>query len=242
MNYDLHMHSNFSDGKANVREILKRAKELNIGISITDHNELRGSIIASRIAKKAKIPFIIGIELGTKDGKEMLMYFKDENYAKEFYEKEIKPFKTSRMTRINRHMSEFLDINLKHKYGIFLAIIPHPFGVLYKNIFSDINLGEKMLEFCDGLECINASQSKKSNTLAHILCKQKNKLAFASSDAHLIKNIGKLTTNLTFNEKDIIKTDISHNKYKDSFLTIVQSLYQISKRNFYNSFLKGKII
>lgn len=240
MNYDLHIHSNFSDGKASIREILSKAKELNIGISIADHNELRGSIIASKIAKKLNIPFIIGVELGTKEGKEMLLYFKDECYAKKFYENEIKPFKTSRMTRINRYMSEFLSADLKIKYNIFLAIIPHPFGVLYKNIYNDMPLGEKMIEFCDGIECINASQSSKSNTLSKILCAQKQKLAFASSDAHLIKNIGKLSTNITFDKYNILKTDISHNNYKDDFLTLIQSLYQISKINL-NYFLKDKI-
>ncbi|MCI6988911.1 MAG: PHP domain-containing protein [Campylobacter sp.] len=263
MKFDLHMHSNFSDGKASVREILKIAKKLGTGIAITDHNELRGSIMASKIAKRMNIPYFIGVELGTKEGKEMLLYFRDAALAREFYENEIKPFKTTRMTRISRAMSEFVGENgknLKAKYGIFLSVIPHPFAMLYKNIFSDKTLGEKMLEFCDGIECINASQSKKSNAMAMILCKERGKLPFASTDAHLPENIAKLSTNLEFlsgggkiysmdNEFDfykefesvnfkITKSDISYNNYHDSIYSIAKMIYQISKKNFYHSFIK----
>jgi asparagine synthase (glutamine-hydrolysing) len=44
MIYDLHLHSNYSDGLMSVETIFQKAKELNISVVITDHNEIRGSI------------------------------------------------------------------------------------------------------------------------------------------------------------------------------------------------------
>ena len=39
---DMHLHSNYSDGSANVISLLKKAKKMGIGLAITDHNEVAG--------------------------------------------------------------------------------------------------------------------------------------------------------------------------------------------------------
>lgn len=58
---DLHVHSNYSDGTCSIEEILRQAESLGLSqIAITDHNILKGSILAS---EKANINYIIGTEL-----------------------------------------------------------------------------------------------------------------------------------------------------------------------------------
>ena len=74
---DLHIHSNYSDGTFSIEEIISKAKELGLKqIAITDHNILKGSLAASKIADG--IDFVIGTELSTayKDEEvHLLSYF-----------------------------------------------------------------------------------------------------------------------------------------------------------------------
>lgn len=57
----------------------------------------------------------------------------------------------------------------------------------------------------------------------------------ASTDAHLIKLIGKVTTEVNFDRKT---TDISYNSYLDNFYTKILIMTQITKCNIYHSILK----
>lgn len=63
---DLHIHSIYSDGKYNPKDIFKLAKENNVGlISITDHDDIRS---AQEIRKKTydnDLLFVNGVELST---------------------------------------------------------------------------------------------------------------------------------------------------------------------------------
>lgn len=73
---DLHIHSEYSDGTDSIEEILAKAKSLALNqISITDHNTLDGSIVASKIAN---INYVVGTELSVGyNGSEvhLLAYF-----------------------------------------------------------------------------------------------------------------------------------------------------------------------
>lgn len=63
---DLHIHSNFSDGKFSPLEILQRAKDAGFSIvSITDHDNINGTDIAIQEAEKFGIEVIPGIEFST---------------------------------------------------------------------------------------------------------------------------------------------------------------------------------
>ena len=61
---DLHIHSQSSDGAFTVQEIFKEAKLRNIGfMSITDHDSIGCQEIALKLAKKAGIRYVSGVEL-----------------------------------------------------------------------------------------------------------------------------------------------------------------------------------
>jgi len=77
---DLHMHTLYSDGTSDIKEIFSLAKELDLKqFAITDHNTLKGSLLAK---EKADNNFIVGIELSVDyHGNELhlLGYFPDES-------------------------------------------------------------------------------------------------------------------------------------------------------------------
>ena len=71
---DMHFHTHYSDGSSAVEEIANRVRELGIGIAITDHNDIRGAI---EIHKDTGIFSIPGIEITSKEGAHLLIYFYD---------------------------------------------------------------------------------------------------------------------------------------------------------------------
>jgi predicted metal-dependent phosphoesterase TrpH len=67
---DLHMHTLYSyDGTATVPAVLKRAKQVGLDlIAITDHDEIRGALLAEQLASKYEIQVIPGVEITTVEG------------------------------------------------------------------------------------------------------------------------------------------------------------------------------
>jgi 3',5'-nucleoside bisphosphate phosphatase len=64
MSIDLHVHSNYSDGKMNIEEIFKEASKRGIkAISITDHDSIEAQDHARRLAERHRIQYINGLEL-----------------------------------------------------------------------------------------------------------------------------------------------------------------------------------
>jgi predicted metal-dependent phosphoesterase TrpH len=71
MRFDLHVHSNCSDGRDEVRAILRAAVQRGLaGLSITDHDTLQGSLKARKIIAEEKLDLILipGAEVTTSEG------------------------------------------------------------------------------------------------------------------------------------------------------------------------------
>ena len=67
---DIHMHTLFSyDGTATVPAVLNRASQVGLDlIAITDHDEIRGALLAEQLAPKFGIQVIPGVEITTAEG------------------------------------------------------------------------------------------------------------------------------------------------------------------------------
>ncbi len=67
---DLHMHTIYSyDGTATVPAVLKRASQAGLNvIAITDHDEIRGALLAEQMAPKFGLEIIPGVEITTAEG------------------------------------------------------------------------------------------------------------------------------------------------------------------------------
>jgi predicted metal-dependent phosphoesterase TrpH len=73
---DIHVHTTYSDGHADVEEVLEHAiqrTDLRV-IAITDHNTIEGALEARSLAEKYGIEIIVGEEVSTADG-ELLALF-----------------------------------------------------------------------------------------------------------------------------------------------------------------------
>ena len=80
-----HFHSHYSDGYNSVNAIATRARKLNIGVAITDHNEIKGAVELEKYGCVLNIP---GIEITSVEGTHLLVYFY-----------EIDSFKVDQMNR-----------------------------------------------------------------------------------------------------------------------------------------------
>ncbi len=227
MLYDLHVHTCYSDGRINVSEAVDAAQAKHIGLAIADHNEIRGSLAGHSLAQNSGTPFLCGLELGTREGKELLFYFKKPENLERFYLAEVEKFKTARMTRLSRSMESFLDDDIKHKYGVSLVVLPHPFGLWFKNINWNRDLSTRMIGFCDAMEVINGQMSQTQNYRALCAAIRFNKHMTSGSDAHLLADIGKgLTILKEKNGKLIPDTFIC-----DSNRATLGTIYQILHSN-----------
>jgi predicted metal-dependent phosphoesterase TrpH len=188
---DMHFHTSYSDGISEIPSIVHKAKKLGIGIAITDHNEIKGAV---EIMKYKGILAIPGIEVTSREGTHVLLYFYDtegKDGLKKFYSKEIKPYMgTDVMSSINRRMEEIL--HSARRYNC-LIIFPHPYCAAYTGIcnhhFSKDKL--KMLLWCaDGVEAINSENLKKWNLKSALLGFNIDKAITAGSDGHSLFHMG----------------------------------------------------
>jgi len=179
---DLHIHSNFSDGRPTVEEILDYVEtktDLDV-IAITDHDTIDGAYFAKQLMEKKKYRFelIIGEEISTAEGHLLGLFLTKPIPAKISLHEAIKEI---------------------HRQG-GLAIVPHAFQDTRmrnnKNITMD-GIGMKNLlkekRNIDGIEIINATPTLSAENLKAALINEVSILQAetGSSDAHIVEAIGK---------------------------------------------------
>ncbi len=189
---DLHFHTCYSDGSNTVKEIAEKAKELGIGIAITDHNDIRGAVEISGIKSIVSIP---GIEVTSKEGAHLLIYFRDIKNLKKFYKRDVSPYLGDDiMSSISIKMEEII---MRAKSYNAITIFPHPIGAVYAGVCNSSFSQEsqkKLLNIVDGIEVFNASNLKKANLRSTILGFNLNKNITAGSDGHSLEHMGKAVT------------------------------------------------
>lgn len=186
---DMHFHSNYSDGIHSIGKIAKRVKELGIGIAVTDHNEIQGAV---EIADYPDIFSIPGIEITSREGSHLLVYFNDIDTLKQFYKDAVFPFMGSNvMSSLSLDMEEII---LRAKAYSGVIIFPHPYCAAYTGIcnlrFPPKQL-EQLLAQADGVEGINAGNLKKWNLKGAVLGFNLGKAITGGSDGHSINHMGK---------------------------------------------------
>lgn len=156
---NLHLHSYYSDGFYSPWFIVKAAKLMGIkALSITDHNEISGTIRGIQHAKKEGIIFFPGIELMfLVKGRfyEVIAYFKDEETIKEFF------YEYRYGNGFVPHFKNVaIVVEMIRKHG-GVVVAPHPFG--RKGIFRAMrNRGMNV----DAIEVINGFTGEKRNIKA----------------------------------------------------------------------------
>lgn len=189
---DMHMHTKHSDGINSAKQIAAKAKEMGIGVAITDHNEIKGAVEIEKYNDLLTIP---GIEATSREGTHLLVYFYEIEQLKEFFKDHVKPFMgNDLMSPLSLEMEELIKRARKFKTVI---IAPHPYAVTYTGIcnahFSDDRLCQ-VLDKIDGVEVINSENVKKWNLKSAVLGFNLDKCITGGSDGHTLFHLGKVVS------------------------------------------------
>ncbi len=189
---DLHFHTHYSDGYNSVAAIAKRARELNIGIAVTDHNEIRGAVELDRYKGLLNFP---GIEVTSKEGTHLLVYFYDIKGLKSFYKNDLQ----SKMGRDNMSSTslEMEDIIERARAFESVVVFPHPYSATFTGIqnsyFSEDRL-DRLFQMVDGIEVINAENLNKWNLRSALLGFNLDIGITGGSDGHRLAQMGKVVS------------------------------------------------
>lgn len=189
---DLHFHSRYSDGHNPVAKIAQRARRLGIGVAITDHNEIRGAVEIDGYGDVLSIP---GIEVTSKEGTHVLVYFYDVESLQVFYHNDIRPHMGAEI--MSSTALEMEEIIKRARFYKAIIIFPHPFCGTYTGInnpyFPPPRLNS-LLKVVDGVEAINAENLKKGNLRSALLGFNLNKAITGGSDGHRVSQMGRVVT------------------------------------------------
>lgn len=190
---DMHLHTRHSDGLPGIDDLLRYASDRKIGLSITDHNEISGSLEA--LSKHPDLLVIPGIELETEEGPHLLVYFYTPGDMEDFYsslcrERRSNPGKV-------RNLPVLECLHLAAEFGC-LRIAAHPFG------YFGINRGvlkcveKKMLsgvlDHIDGIEVICGGMMERLNRKAIGYASAHEIPYTGGSDAHILSDVGNVVT------------------------------------------------
>lgn len=179
---DLHIHSNHSDGRPTVQEILDYVEEntdLDV-IAITDHDTMDGAFEAVELmkAKKYRFELVLGEEVTSRDGHILSLFLKEP----------IKPGYSAHDT-----------IQRVHEQG-GVAIAAHPFETMRMRLPDHLTMDGvglmtllKEKEHWNAIEVVNATPTLgEENYKAEFINRTVLlKAETGSSDAHIVEAIGK---------------------------------------------------
>ena len=189
---DPHFHSHYSDGYNSVETIAQKARELGIGIAITDHNEIRGAV---EIAQQRDIFSIPGSEMTSSEGTHVLIYFYHLDHLETFYNHNVIPnMGNDIMSSTTLPMEDIIKRARKFKTVI---IFPHPYCGVYtgiQNSYFSEDRRQHIFSMVDGVEVINSENMKISNLRSAVLGFNLNKGITGGSDGHRVAQMGRVVT------------------------------------------------
>jgi len=190
--FDLHFHTRYSDGRNSVEAIAKKARELGIGVAITDHNEIAGALEMERQKGILSIP---GIEVTSSEGTHILVYFYDADSLRKFYRRHIRPhMRGDAMRSTKLPMEEIVESASLFKC---VTIFPHPYCAAYTGLYN-LNFSAQrinsLLAAVDGVEAINAENVHRWNLQCALLGFNLGKAITGGSDGHSLYHMGKAVT------------------------------------------------
>lgn len=167
---EFHCHTTFSkDSLMTAQGILRSIKRKGIHkVAITDHNTLRGALLAKRLDPEA---VLIGEEIMTQNG-ELLALFLQE--------------------KVPPHLTPIETIHRLREQGAYIWVA-HPFDTRRKGHW-DSSLLEEIVPLVDAIEVFNArSLAPGANQKAQAFAEKHHLLGMVGSDAHSSIELGKAT-------------------------------------------------
>jgi len=212
---DMHFHTKYSDGISKIQSVLKKARKREVGVAITDHNDIRGAIEAYN--NRNGVFMVPGIEVTSYEGPDILLYFCNTQELQDYYIKYIKNFKGKDPN--GRLKKSFVDLIEPSQNYNCLVSLPHPCGVLWKSIPKFIEKyghEKKLLEHVDAVEVMNSEQMKKANLNALKLREQWKKAFTGGSDGHSLWELG---STVTFSYEHNLEAFLESIRKKKNYVT-----------------------
>ncbi len=197
---DMHFHSRYSkDGIRSLPRVLNRCKKLGVGIAITEHNTIDGSMAALRDKKVLVIP---GVELTSKEGVHILAYAYSPGDLVELDKKCIKPFLQKNPFVLNIGTVDLLD--RLHKLNCIVGAA-HPY-FSYVGI-QTARLKEPYTRKLDFVEVLNRHSLKRWNNKAYAWAIEYKRGLTGGSDGRYVHDVGKALTGMvgTLNCKEFLE-------------------------------------
>lgn len=206
---DLHIHSKYSkDSKTEPRDIIKLCAKKGINcISVSDHNTIRGSVATKKLARKIApdIKVILASEIKTDVG-DVIGYHITED--------------------IKRGDFETVVDKIKQQGGYVCLAHPCDSFIKRKGVGeAKIKNNRRKIDFLE----LNARSFWFSNNEAKELAKKYKIPLLASSDAHMLKEIGSFCTILNDTRKlDVRKLELNTGKLHPFYPLARTKFYKIS--------------
>jgi predicted metal-dependent phosphoesterase TrpH len=186
--FDMHYHTNCSDGVASVNAALKKAMKLGVGLAITDHNEIQGAVLASQ---QHDVMIIPGMEVTCQEGMHVLLYFYNIKEYIAYFEQHIKPLRTHHESSFTFLPFETL-MKTSAKANCIVAAA-HPYGIGWTGIMKKKHkniVTPQLLKKFDAIEGLNGSSMRDWNKKAHMLALTLDKPVTGGSDGHTLREMG----------------------------------------------------
>jgi len=194
---DTHFHTKYShDCNTPVPDILDRAERLGIHVAITDHNKINGVLEAYSLEKGQRL-VIPGIEITTKEGKDVIALFYDVHDLVRFYESKVAIHikkKNSLRSDTTKYSIHQLLPDLQAERCV--VMLPHPVGSKNRACFHYFQKQENryLLKYVHVIEAINETMTHKSNLTSLGWSVQLGKPVTAGSDGHILRRLGEAIT------------------------------------------------
>jgi predicted metal-dependent phosphoesterase TrpH len=210
---DMHFHTRYSDTYTHVSKVLRKASMLGIGVAITDHNEIGGSIQAYK--QKDDQLIIPGIEISCYERNHMLAYFRRIKDLEEFYYQHVEPCKIKNPYTVTRLKTSAL-LKAARDYDCLVSAA-HPF-LGFQGIYKSLkrrNVSPSLISMLDAIEVMNGSLLKLMNWKAIQWAEQLGSGFTGGSDGHTLKELG---TFLTYSKARSVRGFLKSIREQENFV------------------------
>lgn len=190
--FDLHTHSNFSDGLPSIDRIEERCLRDRLAISLTDHNEIRGSVLLN---ERDRISCLPGVEVGTREGLEFLVYFGCPGQLEDYYRRAVEPHLLSRFM-VRSRISTIECLEAARDMGGYISLA-HPFAFGRKSLDfqrasrkTNATFVDDVLDRIDAVELYNGGVPPRVNSRAAKFLESIDKPITVGSDSHRLRTFG----------------------------------------------------
>jgi predicted metal-dependent phosphoesterase TrpH len=192
---DMHIHTHYSDAAIRVPLLLSRAKRLGIGIAITDHNEIKGVTEAYSHTRDTLV--IPGIELSSREGPHILLYFYSPRDLADFFTTHIRADR-GRSQYVATHLPVEKILMSAEKYSC-VKVAAHPFGYFGLNrgllkCIDNKTLPADIISHVDGIEVICGGMARDLNNKAITYAGEHDFPITGGSDSHVLSSVGSVIT------------------------------------------------